>query len=181
MPNDMVAKACVFVRSSSILSQNYRRIEVIFTDLAVIETDRPTASPSKVGFSTRRLLERTAENSFHRRTPSVAPATNVTPGSAYPRMSRDQPSRNSARGLCDAARHALPLTLGGRAQDHRDPLVGAAVLWADSIGKTERTWKTLSRRSDAAPFIPASRPKRGWSRTSIPSTPSARRARRSRQ
>jgi acyl-CoA reductase-like NAD-dependent aldehyde dehydrogenase len=44
MPNDMVAKACVFVRSPSTLSQNYRRIEVIFTDLAVIATDRPTAS-----------------------------------------------------------------------------------------------------------------------------------------
>jgi Protein of unknown function (DUF2924) len=31
--------------------------------------------------STRRLLERTAEDSFHRRTPSEAPATRVTPGS----------------------------------------------------------------------------------------------------
>ena len=49
MPNDMKAKASVFVRNPSILSQNYRRIEVIFTDLAVIATDRPTASPSKVG------------------------------------------------------------------------------------------------------------------------------------
>jgi hypothetical protein len=51
MPNDMVAKASVFVRSPSVLSQNYRRIEVIFTDLAVIATNRPTASPLKVGFS----------------------------------------------------------------------------------------------------------------------------------
>jgi Protein of unknown function (DUF2924) len=31
--------------------------------------------------STRRLLERTAEDSLHRRTPSEAPATKVTPGS----------------------------------------------------------------------------------------------------
>jgi Protein of unknown function (DUF2924) len=31
--------------------------------------------------STRRLLERTAEDSFHRRTPSEARATRVTPGS----------------------------------------------------------------------------------------------------
>src|SRR5262249_27597724 len=89
-------------------------------------------------------------------------------------MARDQPSRNSARGLRDAAWHALPLTLGGRAQAHRDPLVGAAVLRAESAGKTERTWKTLSRRSDAAPFIPASRPRRDWSRTLIPCTPNAR-------
>jgi hypothetical protein len=41
----------------------------------------------------------------------------------------------------------------------------------------ERT--ALSRRSDAAPFIPASRPRRDWSRTSIRCTPSARHARRS--
>jgi hypothetical protein len=47
----MVAKASVFVRSPSVLSQNYRRVEVIFTDLAVIATNRPTASPLKVGFS----------------------------------------------------------------------------------------------------------------------------------
>jgi hypothetical protein len=31
--------------------------------------------------STRRLLERTAEDSFHRRTPTEVSATNVTPGS----------------------------------------------------------------------------------------------------
>jgi hypothetical protein len=31
--------------------------------------------------STRRLLERTAEDSFHRRTPTEAPPTRVTPGS----------------------------------------------------------------------------------------------------
>ena len=44
--------------------------------------------------STRRLLERTAEDSFHRRTPSEAPATRVTPGSVLIREWRDQPSRN---------------------------------------------------------------------------------------
>jgi hypothetical protein len=53
----MVAKASVFVRSPSVLSQNYRRIEVIFTDLTVIATNRPTASPLKVGIKRRRVAE----------------------------------------------------------------------------------------------------------------------------
>ena len=58
MPNDMVAKASVFVRSPSVLSQNYRRIEVIFTDLAVIATN-PTNSIALEGgvLKRRRIAE----------------------------------------------------------------------------------------------------------------------------
>ena len=56
MPNDMVAKASVFVRSPSVLSQNYRRIEVILTDLAVIATNRPNNIALEGGVLKRRRI-----------------------------------------------------------------------------------------------------------------------------
>jgi len=56
MPNGMAAKACVFVRSPSVLSQNYRRIEVIFTDFAVIATNRPNSIALEGGVLKRRRV-----------------------------------------------------------------------------------------------------------------------------
>src|SRR5258705_2045014 len=56
---------------------------------------------------------------------------------ALSRRSGDRTCRRRA-----AARRALPLTSGGRAQDHRDPLVGAAVLRAESIRRSEAIMET---------------------------------------
>ena len=64
-------------------------------------------------------------------------------------MARSQPSSDGAQRWCAAARRALPITVGGSAQDHREPLVGTAVLRAESTSQGARAWnpaKPLLRR-----------------------------------
>jgi hypothetical protein len=81
--------------------------------------------------STRRLLERAAEDKVDRRPPTEAPATRVTPGTVLIREWHG--TSHHVTVLADGVllRGALPPTLGGGAQDHRDPLVRAAVLRAE--------------------------------------------------
>jgi hypothetical protein len=77
---------------------------------------------------------------------------------------------------------ALPLSLRGRAKDHRRPLVGPAVLWSQaaaaglSFKPGRGPWRGLipRERPSAARSTPENRPTRASSRNSILSTPSAR-------
>jgi hypothetical protein len=110
--------------------------------------------------STRRLLERAAEDKVDRRPPTEAPATRVTPGTVLIREWHG--TSHHVTVLADGVllRGALSLTLGGGAQDYRDPLVWAAVLRAERADQAERSWNTLSPCSGGVPSTPASRPRR---------------------
>src|ERR1039457_5457799 len=94
-------------------------------------------------------------------------------------MARYQPSgKRSRKGILFPGQ-ALPFALGSRATDHRNSMVGAVVLRPEAIARREPRWNTLSREHGVAQYTLAKAPKRGWSRTSIRCTRSARRVRRS--
>ena len=83
----------------------------------------------------------------------------------------NQPSGDGARGRRAVPRKTPSLTVGGRAQDHRQPLVGAAVLRTQGTRKGKARWNAVNLSLAVAPSTPASPPRRDWSRTLTLSRP----------
>ena len=86
---------------------------------------------------------------------------------------RNAPGAGNGSGLRVSGR-AVRVPVGGGPTHHRHPLVGPSVF---RPARGERRPINDRRRSDAAPSIPASLRRRGWTRPSTPSMPSGRPAR----
>ena len=93
--------------------------------------------------STRRLPQRIAEDARPPRS-AATPTRKLSPGVVLIReVAGNQLPGDGARGRCAFRGKRHPLTVGGRAQNHRQPLVGTAVLRTQGARRGEPRWNAV--------------------------------------